>query len=324
MRFLKYIIGHRSVLAYENRLREEVGSEIGRHWSINSAYAATKELLYRAGLRIFLGREYWHYRKFPPDLHFDFDHRRVLMKYRSHSLRASWYSSLRGTQRGRCHVILSGPSVGVVREPRLLGGEYSIWANGSPALAEQAGITPSLYVVTDGGYIRRRRRDYVHYAGRAQGVLLNFNGASELLRHEVPAGNFYLFDDPASPWRRARPPEGPERDARLDCDENTNCIRVGLTVAVTCLQAALDLGFTEIYVFGLDLGGPARRFYREGSPEPSRLREHRQEILREMALIAARARERDVSITNCSPLSGLPETIFPRADPNEVLAAVSA
>lgn len=282
---------------------------------------AVREVLFRALLRTCWGRSYWHHRKNPPDFHCDYDHRRMLFSRGAYSLRAGWYSALRGTERGRCHIVLSGPSVSGIREPHHLGGACSIWANGSPALAVAAGITPSFYVVTDGGFFRRRRDDYLRYARLAMANLINFNGVSELLRFASPAGEFHVFDDPASPWHRARPTK---RSGRLESGENANCLRVGSSVAITCLRAAMDLGFTEIYVFGLDLGGGGEpRFYRELKPEPSRLLKDHDEIVGELREIAGWARQQDVRIVNCALSSRLAESVFPKADPNDILAAIS-
>lgn len=287
-----------------------------------SSDGLVQAFLHRAWLRVCVGSGYWHYRFFPPALHIDCDHRRILLSRGGHSVRAKWYSLLRGTERGRCHVVLSGPSVNAIAQPERLGLCYGIWANGSPALASAVNIKPSLYVVTDRGYLKRRHKDYLQYASIAQSNLINFAGASELLKRSSLAGNYFVFDDPDSPWHRARPRKVLDADDYCaDQDANTNCIRVRQTVAITCLLAAMDLGFTDIYVFGLDLGG-RQRFYAEALSEPSHLARDFDLMHREFLDIAQQAKSRGVRIINCSVDSRLDANVFPKQDANEALAEI--
>lgn len=280
--------------------------------------SGTRELAYRIWLRIFGGREYWHYRKFPHGTHIDCDHRRVWISRGGNCLRAEWYSALRNTQRGRCNIVLSGPSVAGIHQPKLLGRHYSIWANGSPVLALAEKIRPSLYIVADTGFLRRRLSDYMQYAGAAQSCLISFAGAAELVRRVSPVGRFHVFDDPASPWHRVRYEVTQSGEACFSADANTNSIRVGLSVAISCLRAAMDLGFSEIDIYGLDLNASGR-FYRERSAEPSWLDLHYENIRQELMEASVYARQCGIRITNCSQCSRLDEAVFPRRDPNAVL-----
>ncbi|NCY02865.1 MAG: hypothetical protein EBX36_08145, partial [Planctomycetia bacterium] len=197
-----------------------------------------------------------------------------------------------------------------IEQPARLRLRPNIWANGSPALALEHGIRPDLYVACDTGFLERRLEDFRRYSEGSAATLLSFTAAATLLRFGRTAGACHFYDDTRKPFRL--PVDHPRSDA--------NAIVSGHTVAVICVTAALDLGFRDVRVFGLDLGG-ARRFYAEASAEPSRLEQNFENICADFRRLRRLADEKGARILNCSPASRLPETILERDCPNRALDA---
>jgi hypothetical protein len=270
-----------------------------------------QDFLYWLYLRLAGGRSNWHNRHFPPSFEVACDHASIQLECRGHRMQAAWFSSLTGTKTGRCHIVLSGPSIKTIKKPSLLGSKYSIWVNNSPVLAIEAGVRPSLYLVCDRGYVKRQLASFQKFSALSDACLNPFCVPHELLlRADCVAHKTYLFDDPAIPLRRQKRDDGPV---------TLNCIKGGHSVGVTALRAAMQMGFGEILLFGLDLGGQAR-FYDEAHPEPSNLQRQHAIICAEFTAVADEAHAAGVKIMNCSPQSRLSDEIFEKCDPNDALA----
>jgi hypothetical protein len=267
----------------------------------------SKSLLSNLALRFDGGKAYWHNRLFPLRLHAALDHRGVHLALDGRVLRAGWYSALRDQFTGTCHIVVSGPSVQTIRDPTRLCSHFNIWANGSPALALEHQISPDLYVTCDTGFLERQLSTFVRYSERSSATLLSFTAAATLLRFGTTAGSCYLYDDTRKPFRL------PVNLPRLDA----NAIVSGHSVAVICVNAALDLGFRDLRIFGLDLGGG--RFYAEQKAEPSSLDKNFESICDDFRRLRKLADEKEARILNCSPHSRLPESIFERSCPNRAL-----
>jgi hypothetical protein len=271
---------------------------------------------HRMLLRFAQGRRQWHNRLYPPSLDVAFDHHEIVMARRGRELKAGWYSALHHSRQGRCHIVLSGASVATIERPEWLGSHYSIWVNGSPELAFRVGILPELYVVSDPTFVRRCPDVFRRYAAGARRHLISFAVAAEVLRAASGCDGCYLYDNWRTPFRRAR--FGAESDETETRPMGRNQIREGRSVVLTALRAAMALGFSEILVFGLDLGGGGR-FYQERAPQPTTLLDDRGVVLRELAEVADEAEQRGITILNCSPDSAVGDDIFPRYDPNRLI-----
>lgn len=256
-----------------------------------------------------------HNGRFPPEYEVEYDHKGVAIDYCGRHLSAGWYSALANTRKGRCHIVLSGPSVKMIEDPSLIGGSYSIWVNNSPRLALEADVQPSMYLVVDPDFIGRQFDSFQKFSAVSESYMISFAGASQLLECGNAAERpVYIFDDMRFPFRRRR--------LRGRTSHSLNAIRDCHTVAATAVRAAMLMGFTEIYIFGLDLGG-TKRFYTEKNPEPSRLDAYHGEICEEFRKIAEEADVTGVKLFNCSPVSRLPRDIIEICDPNEALARLA-
>jgi hypothetical protein len=268
-----------------------------------------QDLLFRIKLRLLGGQKNWHNRRFPPSFKGNLSEESLELSYNGNSINARWLSSLKGS--GACNIVLSGPSVKGIRNPRLLNKNYNIWVNGAVCLAQQANIKPSLYLVSDPSYIKNKTADFIRFSNSASKTLINFAGLSELLRRiEGVHDRFYLFDDPRMPFREASefPVQFPE-----------NAIRGGHSVVLSAIRIAFRMGFREIFLYGLDLGGTSR-FYQEGQPEPSHMDRDFEIIRREMRQVAMEASALGVKLWNCSTNSRLDSTIIKQIEPNVALA----
>lgn len=269
-------------------------------------------LSYIAFLRLCCGHCFMHNKRFPPEFAAEFDHTGMHIDYCGRTLNAGWYSALENTWNGRCNIVLSGPSIKTIAHPRLLARSFSIWVNNSPTLALAVGVQPSMYLVADPDFIERQYDSFEKFSAISESCMISFAGASQLLEAGSPVERpFYVFDDMRFPFRR--------RYIRGSDSHSLNSINNCHTVATTAVRAAMLMGFTEIYIFGLDLGG-TERFYAEAKPEPSRLDSYHEEICAEFRKIAAEAREKGVKLVNCSPVSRLPVDIMEIRDPNDALA----
>jgi hypothetical protein len=268
------------------------------------------DFLFRFACKLAAPKERRHNRHFPPSFEVDADHLGLNISRCGHSLRAGWYSALADTRRGACNIVLSGPSVKSIIEPARLGREFSIWVNNSPVLATAAGVRPSLYLVVDPGFVRRNPDPFLANCANADLCISSFICLSHLLRQRQWNGaRAFVCDDPRMPLRRS--------NCGRVATGGSNLLDGGHTVAHAACRAAMLMGFKELRLFGLDLGG--QRFYGETKPEPSRIERQFLDICAEMEQLAADARLAGVSIVNCSPNSRLPASIIGKADPNEVL-----
>lgn len=270
-----------------------------------------RNLPFMTYVRLFCGHGFMHNCHFPPDFEVECDHKGVVIDYLGRTLSAGWYSALEGTRGGRCHIVLSGPSVAEVARPERLAECYSIWVNNSPKLALSAGVRPSLYLVADPDFIERQFASFHQFSELSDASMISFAGAARLLERGAPVPRpVYLFDDSRYPFRR-------RRGLGMEI-HGANTVKGCHTVATTAVRAAMRMGFSEIYIFGLDLGG-SKRFYAEQSPEPSRLDAWFGEISAEFRNLAREASARGVKLVNCSPVTCLPADIMEIRNPEAVL-----
>jgi len=267
-----------------------------------------QDLLFRIKLRVLGGQKNWHNRRFPPSFKGQISEDALELSYKGHSMNVQWLSSLKGS--GACNIILSGPSVTEIKKQRLLGSNFNIWVNGAVCLAQEVNIKPSLYLVSDPSYIKKRMADFVSFSNSSSKTLINFASLSELLKRVDSINDrFYLFDDSRMPFRE--PSEFPVRFPE-------NAIRGGHSVAVSAIRIAFRMGFSEVFLYGLDLGGGSR-FYQEGRAEPSYMNRDFEVIRREMREISMEASSLGVKLWNCSPNSRLDSSIIKHIEPNVAL-----
>ena len=267
------------------------------------------DLAYRLGLRVAGGSARWHNRDFPPSLALHCSEREVELCRDGAVLRLQWFSTLDGGFDGRCHVVLSGPSVGRIGSPERLGSCFGFWANGSPALAETLGLQPSMYVVSDPGFAARRHGELLRHCERAERYLVSFGCAARLLGAAPSDRRGYVFDSPERPFRAAVGAANASHPGFA-----LNQLVSGGTVALICVNAALRMGFKEIVMFGLDLTDQPR-FFDAADAEPSRLMGDMPMIVAGFRNAMRDAEARGARIVNCSPGTALDSRIVPHGDP---------
>ncbi|HVU17441.1 MAG TPA: hypothetical protein VHD32_10975 [Candidatus Didemnitutus sp.] len=278
----------------------------------------TEKLIWHAYLRLFQGADQWHNRRFPPSFEARVGDERVDFSCRDWSMSCLRAETLQDRFQGRCHVLLSGPSVRRIARPALLGNAFLIGVNGSPQILDESGMGLDLYVVDDLHFVRNRTDDYLRFANRATYTLVNHGIVAELRALGLSLPNGVIVETINTPFRRARPPEN---DAVVFSRRFGDGLKPYGTVAYIALQAAYALGFRQVNLFGMDLNS-AGRYYAENRPEPSNLlREYEHFILRPFRSVGAMVAAGEWSVVNCSPESRLPDSVLPKADPNEVLAA---
>ena len=275
-----------------------------------------EKFFWRVYLRLFQSADQWHNRRFPPSFEAHIGEKHVELQYRGRNLTLRRAETLQTRFRGGCHLLLSGPSVGTIRDPVMLKHSFLIGVNGSPRIIEESGAGVDLYILDDPGFVRRRGREVLRHAERATHTLVNYGIAAELLAGGLELPNGVIVDSVDAPFRRARPPAGAE--VVFSRSFSAGLKSYG-TVAYLALQAAYCLGFREVKIFGLDLtsGG---RYYAERRPEPSRLQaDFLDGILRPFRYVGAMVAASEWLVENCSPRSRLPSDVLPRRDPNAAL-----
>jgi Kdo-III transferase WaaZ len=289
--------------------------------------------LYRSGL-LFRGPFFWHWRYYAWD-------------YRAQKRASSWTLRLFGQhyelpalaqwqpQAHELHVVLSGPSIGSLREPARLTLRPVIAVNGSWRILAEQGHRAALYVISDVGYLRRQWETFLAGLAVSEALACDHRILLEIARRDASLlrkHRIYLFDDLQRPYRQSRrwwKRFGPQRlsyDAdhsvafSLDADIGFHPSK---TVAYLALQIAASRQPRRIVLFGLDLSD-GKRYFKEATPEKSMLQnDFAAAILPHFTFAAGVLRERGIETLNASPDSSLPESVFRRIDPNAYLETLS-
>lgn len=275
-----------------------------------------KAFAYFLFLRFFGGRSNWHNRSFTPDLQATFDHEYVYLWNGSHRMKARWYSTLNNTMSGRCNIVLSGPSIKTIstEKKKKLGDVFSIWVNNSPILAEEIGLKPSLYLVSDHRMIARHIDNFMRFSRLSDSYVISYHVAEALLRRASPTGNSYIYENLRRPFRRARLNKGDEESFPA----TRNGIWESDSVVIPAVRLAMFMGFKEIYIFGLDLNG-ALHFFPEKKLNPPFEGKNFRRIVADFRDVAREAERQGVKIINCSPNSRLGSDILEKRDPDSIL-----
>ncbi|MBD9398833.1 lipopolysaccharide core biosynthesis protein [Pseudomonas sp. PDM11] len=258
-------------------------------------------------------------------------------------MRVGNLAELRNSCSGDLFIIASGPSAGGFPLQR-----YShlpmIAVNGSIRLFTDAGVTPYFYLCDDSSFVRNRLSLLMEAVESAQHLALSPRVIKNLIER-VPnaldgrsifrfqrvnrlAGEQAAFSDRRFAWRA-------RRDRDLECQfslfqQKPN--RIGFsrnlekgyfsnrTVPYAGVQLAYHLGFTRVFMVGLDLSSSAGRFYEQGKDAvPSRLdSDYEDYILPCFRLMSERVTGSKFQVFNLSSGSRLPETIVPKIDFNEL------
>lgn len=225
------------------------------------------------------------------------------------------FTALRGTRRGAVFIVASGPSVESFPLQRY--ANYPMLAmNGSISCFAAAGVAPYFYLCDDSSFVRNRL---------------------PLLLQALEGRMVYRFE------RVNRPPEDGEamtdrqfarlakRDPELECNfswfrQKPN--RIGFsrnldkgyyssrTIPYAGIQLAYHLGFSQVFLVGVDLDSSKGRFYEQGGDAVrSRLDgDYDDYILPCFELLSERVISADFQVYNLSLQSKLPARVVPKLD----------
>jgi Kdo-III transferase WaaZ len=262
---------------------------------------------------------------------------------------AKSFAELRGTRSGALFIIASGPSTKVFPLQRY--ADYPMLAlNGSICCLAEAGIAPLFYLCDDSSFVRNRPQLLQQAIGHAQNLALSPRVVESLLAQDPRALDgrcVYRFE------RVNRPPEGGEamsdrlfarlarKDPDFECDfswfrQKPN--RIGFsrnldkgyfssrTIPYAGIQLAYYLGFSQVFLVGMDLDSSLGRFYEHGCEAvKSRLDgDYEDYILPCFQLMAERVIGRDFRVYNLSANSRLPSSVVPKLDLDQLDALLAA
>ncbi|MFJ2991101.1 hypothetical protein [Pandoraea sp. NPDC087047] len=244
-------------------------------------------------------------------------------------------AELQRLRRLPCHIIASGPSVADI-DYDALPMHHVMGVNGAIALVDRAPIKFNYYCILDAGFVRQRpdlarrivSRDLVLFVTPV--VLARL---LEMFPSSAFGCRFYLVDDIFKRGlEAARTPEALRADPQISASaaffgekshlgfsfDIDNGFFHGGTVAYFALQVATWLGFTEMYMHGLDLRDASQtpRFYETMQTRvQTRLDVEFANLIEPSFRQAADVlRARGVRVENLSRISALSEDVFPKVD----------
>lgn len=243
------------------------------------------------------------------------------------------FASLRGSQQGPVLLLASGPSAGELRLEAWRDVPV-ITMNGAIAKLTKSAIEPLFYVCSDLSFATQQPELYAQGLERAQHLALWPEAIDELSAglHGKAHGlkrapstrlEHYLGAERAQAQRVHTLLSRRARDIGFSRDMDYGIFDVR-TVAFIALQLAYHLGFSEIYLAGVDLNAQAPRFY-EGSTDPRSpcgLDEHlHNRILPGLKVMQDVMTADGRQVLNLSRCSRIPAQLIPRADLASVEAA---
>ena len=251
---------------------------------------------------------------------------------------------MRPTGDDACFIVTSGPSLAQIDFGRLRG-RVCFGVNGSIVKAEEAKVPFLYHMVLDRNFVRDRFELVRLAILSGCQCIFSFVALSEiverepsLLRHDnlflLKQLNAVYAEHKLSPaafdaWAAQQPglwlhPDAPEKrgwvgfSARPDLGAFS-----GQTVAFSALQVAWWLGYRQIFMLGMDLGGNGdyTRFYEKGgAAATTRLdRDFEPYILPSFELAGRICREEGGEVYNISPSSRLSAEVIPRLTLDEAL-----
>ncbi|HEF4758165.1 TPA: DUF115 domain-containing protein [Pseudomonas putida] len=235
----------------------------------------------------------------------------------------------RNIQKGPVFIIASGPSA---RDFPLekFANVPMITMNGAISKFIGTGIKPFFYVCTDQGFPRQQPELFSEAMRLSERVGL----WEEHVWHTAvkPKGELYLLRRaPKLSWAdffrtdkelvRSRK-LGNGRSRTLGFSKN---LKRGFfdarTVAYLALQLAYHLGFTKVFLVGVDLNQSANRFYETPgeNTSPCRLDEHfHTRILPSLEILVKHVVNKDFQVYNLSDISRIPVELIPRVGLDEL------
>jgi len=243
---------------------------------------------------------------------------------------AGAFAAWRDIHSGPVLLLASGPSAGRLNLP-VWQDIPVITMNGAIAKLIGSTLNPLFYVCSDLSFAQQQPDLYRQGLERATRLAL-WPEAIQTLPPELAAKAHPLHRAPATRLEHYLGAEQEQaqrlpglfsrraRDIGFSCNLDYGIFDVR-TVAFIALQLAYHLGFTEIYLAGVDLDSERPRFYEDGQApaSPCGLDEHlHRRILPGLQVMQTAMRAAGRQVFNLSTCSRIPAELIPRAD----LAAV--
>lgn len=248
------------------------------------------------------------------------------------------FASLRGKFSGSVFLVASGPSV--VDFPMSLYREWPMLAmNGSIQRFLEEGVRPLFYLCDDKGVALHKGRAVADGIRHSRYAALGLSSLEQVARHSPDAlcqGELFLLEranrlhgqvelsDRLFAWRNRRSPDMAVHWSLLHQKRN----RIGFsrdlkqgyfnarTIAYAALQLACHLGFSRVFMVGVDMNPAQGQFYDpEGKVVPSRLDDDWKDyILPSFNLLGGKVLGPDFQVFNLSQQSRIPASLVPKLD----------
>ncbi|WP_228027963.1 6-hydroxymethylpterin diphosphokinase MptE-like protein [Costertonia aggregata] len=141
----------------------------------------------------------------------------------------------------RCFILGNGPSLNNM-DLGLLKNEFSFAVNGIFYKTDEMGYKPSFYVVEDGAVMRDNKK-------RINEFKSDYNFFPSIYKKDIHnRENTYFFNMDRSFYEKRSPYFEIPRFS-VDCSQKIYC---GQSVTIVNLQLAYFLGFSEVYLIGMD------------------------------------------------------------------------
>jgi hypothetical protein len=273
---------------------------------------------YRLYLRSCYGKKAWHRRFYRPSVTTVQGGEKVWFEEDEKVMEGVNAAALTGRFHGRCNVLLSGPSVKKIADPRRLLNSPLLAVNGSPGIFGEDLPEFFVYHVNDTGYIRNNLENFCRYAVKAEWTVIDFRAAYLLLKlgvSNLSGTRFVIFDNWGWPYQNSlgeiQRIANPPRLGEVYCSTDLGLgLANGGTVAYTAAQLLWHWGFQNIYFYGLDLTSGGRA-YVEKKAQPQHVDKVYQRIIEPAFRLLRRETETcGVSFYNCNPESRLPAEVM--------------
>ncbi len=254
--------------------------------------------------------------------------------------------SVKGTGRGPCFLVATGPSMKEV-DLKELRGHQTISFNGAINLFLENGMTPDHVLIPDVRIFENCFEFIEKSVQSGANCFFSHTGLSRICERN-PAlllkGNIFLiepidnkYDQPLSasgwPVNPAAAPAGvymseayPDNRKRrgimgFSCDAGRGFF-FGRTVAYLGVQLAHWLGNDPVFILGMDLGGTGKAhcYAKTSNGKPDFLRYYEPEIRAPFEIARSASAEENFSIYNLSEHSTLPSSVIPKITLQEALA----
>lgn len=209
-----------------------------------------------------------------------------------------------------------------------------ITMNGAISKFTGTGVRPFFYVCTDQGFSEQQPALFTEAMRLSERVALWEHHVWHT--NVLPQGELYLLRRaPKLTWREwLRPDKDLVRHRKIGNGRNKTLgfsknLQRGFfdarTVAYLALQLAYHLGFTKVFLVGVDLDQSVSRFYEPHVTltSPCVLDEHfYTRIMPSFEILSKRVMNKDFQVYNLSSVSRIPPTLIPRLTLDEVDALI--